>query len=521
MHDLEVFPVRAEETSVEAALTPDFETFAALSAQGNLVPVWCEVLADLETPVSAFLKLRGGANADDVWLLESVEGGENAARHSFLGVSSRGSLRTRGREVWLRDGEHEQHFTLEEGRDPLHILEEWMNRFRFVPVPGLPQFCGGAVGFLGYDLVRFFEKLPDAPLDDRQISDCHLLLTDSVLVFDSVRHTIKVLFNASVEDTSPAALRAAYDEARRKIESTLARLRQPAEPSFLLPVGAEIEEKTPESNFPSRESFEDVVRRIIEYIHAGDCVQVVPSQRFSVPVQVDSFQVYRALRHISPAPYMFFLSLDDVQLIGASPEILVTEYNGTVRTRPLAGTRRRGATPEEDLALEAELLSDPKEVAEHVMLVDLGRNDLGRVSEFGSVKVNEMMVIERYSHVMHIASDVTGQLRSDKTQFDVLRAAFPAGTLSGAPKVRAMQIIDEVEPTRRGPYGGAIGYFSFSGNLDTCITLRTIVVKDGMAHVQAGAGVVADSDPAAEWEETRNKARAALRAIALAERHLS
>ncbi|MDF2439022.1 MAG: anthranilate synthase component [Abditibacteriota bacterium] len=510
-------------TRDDQGIAPDFATFSDLARPGCLVPVWCEVLADLETPVSAFLKLRGdsqnGASDGDAWLLESVEGGENVARHSFLGVSSRGTLKTRGREVWLRDGDQEQHFQLPEGRDPLHIVEEWMHRYEWVDMPGLPQFCGGAVGFLGYDLVRFFERLPDAPTDDRDIADCHLLLTDTLLVFDSVRHTIKVLCNAPIDDASPAGVRAAYDLACDKIEDALARLQTTGQASSLLPIGRQIEEADPQSNFPSREAFEDAVRKVIEYIHAGDCVQVVPSQRFAVPMQADSFEVYRALRHVSPAPYMFYLSLDDVQLIGSSPEILVTERNGLVRTRPLAGTRRRGQTEAEDAALEAELLADPKERAEHIMLVDLGRNDLGRVCEYGSVKVNEMMVIERYSHVMHIASDVTGTLRQDKTQFDVLRAAFPAGTLSGAPKVRAMQIIDELEPTRRGPYGGAIGYFGFNGNLDTAITLRTIIAKDGMAYVQAGAGVVADSDPAAEWEETCNKARAALRAIALAEHH--
>ena len=288
----------------------------------------------------------------------------------------------------------------------------------------------------------------------------------------------------------------------------------------MLSVAQDVAEPEPQSNFARREDFEDAVARTIKYIHGGDCVQVVPSQRFSVPIGAEPFGVYRALRHISPAPYMFFLSLGDVQLIGASPEILVTEKDGLVRTRPLAGTRRRGRSEAEDRALERELLADPKEVAEHIMLVDLGRNDLGRVCEYGSVQVNEFKIIERYSHVMHIASDVTGQLRADKTGFDVLRATFPAGTLSGAPKVRAMQIIDEMEPTRRGPYGGAIGYFSFNGNLDTCITLRTIVVKDKVAYVQAGGGVVADSKPSDEYEETRNKARAALRAIALAEQHL-
>ena len=388
-----------------------------------------------------------------------------------------------------------------------------MARFRFVPEPNLPRFCGGAVGYLGYDLVRFFERLPDAPPDDRQIPDVQLLLTDTLLIFDSVRHSIKVLNNAFIPEGGEA--HAAYEEAATKIRTVLAVLEHEPVPAARLPVTL-AEEPRAASNM-TREQFEAAVETCREYIHAGDCVQVVPSQRFAVPLKSDTFQVYRALRHISPAPYNFYLYFPDVQLIGASPEILVTETNGLVRTRPLAGTRRRGETPEEDHALEAELLADPKERAEHIMLVDLGRNDLGRVCEYGSVRVNDLMVVERYSHVMHIASDVTGRLRPDKTQFDVLRAAFPAGTLSGAPKVRAMQIIDEVEPTRRGPYGGAIGYFSFSGNLDNCIALRTIVVKDGMAYVQAGAGVVADSVPEMEYEETVNKARAALRAIALAE----
>ncbi len=509
--------------------TPDFAEFERLAQSGNLIPVYREVLADLETPVSAFLKLRAadessdgvsGESSGDAFLLESVEGGETMARYAFLGVSPRATLRAKGREVWLYEDGHETHFALEAGRDPLHVVEEWMGRFRFVPLPGLPRFCGGAVGFLGYDLVRFFEKLPDAPPDDRDIPDCHLLLTDTVLIFDAVRHSIKVLNNAFVQGDGPDAVRAAYDEACRKIEATLLRLRCDTVHAPLLAVSNSANEKAetaPQSNFASRADFESVVEKCIEYIHAGDCVQVVPSQRFSVPLHAAPFDVYRALRHVSPAPYMFFLSLGQVRLIGASPEILVTEDEGQVRTRPLAGTRRRGQTPEEDAALEAELLADPKERAEHIMLVDLHRNDIGRVCEYGSVVVDELMQVERYSHVMHIVSNVVGQLRADRTGFDLLRASFPAGTLSGAPKVRAMQIIDEVEPTRRGPYGGAIGYFSFSGNLDTCITLRTIVVKDGTAYVQAGGGVVADSVPADEYEETRNKARAALRAIALAE----
>jgi len=499
-----------------ALFTPTFEEFEQLAQRGNLVPVWCEVLADLETPVSAFLKLSSGDQPQDAFLLESVEGGEAMARYSFLGVSARATLKTKGRDVWMREGGDEQHFTLPHGRDPLHIVEEWMARFQFVEVPGLPRFCGGAVGYLGYDLVRFFERLPDAPPDDRDLYDTHLLLTDTLLIFDAVRHSIIILNNAFVDGDAHAA----YATACAKITGVLRRLECEQVDARLLPISAPLEETEPQSNF-ERADFEKSVEACREYIHAGDCVQIVLSQRFATPMNAAPFDVYRALRHISPAPYMFYLSLGDVNLIGASPEILVTEEEGLVRTRPLAGTRRRGSTPAEDLALEAELLADPKERAEHIMLVDLGRNDLGRVCEYGSVQVEEFMQVERYSHVMHIASDVTGKLCPGKTQFDVLRAAFPAGTLSGAPKVRAMQIIDEMEPTRRGPYGGAIGYFSFSGNLDTCITLRTIIAKDGVAYVQAGAGVVADSVAADEYEETRNKARAALRSVALAERVLS
>lgn len=506
---------------------PTYEKFEQLAQQGNLVPVYCEVLADLETPVSAFLKLgtgwqKGtvGQAGNDCFLLESVEGGESLARYSFLGVTARATVQTKGREVLITENGEQTSIHLEEGRDPLHIIEELMARYKYVETPGLPRFCGGMVGYLGYDLVRFFEKLPHPPADDRDIPDCYLMLTDTVLVFDAVRHSIKVLNNAYIETNTPAELRAAYDTACEKIVATLERLHTAYPPGDLLPVAASQlshTEADPESNFASRAEFEDTVSRCIEYIKAGDCVQIVPSQRFKVPLRAHPFAVYRALRHINPAPYMFYLQLGDVQLVGASPEILVTEDQGAVRTRPIAGTRRRGLTHDEDLALEKELLADPKEVSEHIMLVDLHRNDIGRVCEFGSVQVDELMTVERYSHVMHIVSNIVGKLRADKTAFDLLRASFPAGTLSGAPKVRAMQIIDELEPTRRGPYGGAIGYFSFSGNLDTCITLRTIVVKDSIAYIQAGGGIVADSIPADEYEETRNKARASLRAIALSE----
>jgi anthranilate synthase component 1 len=490
---------------------PSYEEFEQLAARGNLVPVWSEVLADLETPVSAFAKLRARWGNGDAWLLESVEGGENLARYSFLGVTSRASFSSCGNVGTIRENGGEQRVELGKGHDPLHIVEQLMARYKFVSAPGLPRFCGGAVGFLGYDCVRFFENLPDAPPDDRNLQDCYLILTDTVLIFDAVRHSIRVLNNAFIENGDA---REAYDRACAQISQTLECLQNETTRPAPMPLTSTVEIE-PKSNM-TRAQHEAAVQRAIDYIRAGDCVQIVPSQRFEVPLQTDAFTVYRALRHVSPAPYMFYLKLGDVELCGASPEVLVTEDNGAVTTRPIAGTRRRGATHEEDLELEAELLADPKEVSEHVMLVDLHRNDIGRVCQYGSVEVDELMAIERYSHVMHIVSNIKGTLRPDKTAFDLLRASFPAGTLSGAPKIRAMQIIDELEPTRRGPYGGAIGYFSYSGNLDTCITLRTIVAKDGVAYIQAGGGVVADSKPSDEYEETRNKARAALRAIALA-----
>ena len=430
----------------------------------------------------------------------------------FLGVGARGQLKVRGRDVTLAFDGESRTFELAPGRDPLHVVEDVMSQFVFVDDPNLPKFCGGAVGFLGWDLARFFEHLPDAPPDDRDLDDCHLLFTDTILIFDAVRHTFTIVSNASIGTEADGA----YDDALRRIEATLQTLVNEELDAALLPV-SEPQEADAQSNFPSRAAFEATVQKCIEYIHAGDCVQVVPSQRFSAPCQAEPFAVYRALRHLSPAPYMVFLDLGDTQLVAASPEILVTEDEGDVLIRPLAGTRRRGETGAEDDTLEAELLADPKERAEHVMLVDLARNDLGRVCEYGSVEVEKLMYVQKFSHVMHIVSDVIGTLDEDKNCYDALRASFPAGTLSGAPKVRAMQIIDEVEPTRRGPYGGAMGYFSFSGNMDTCITLRTIVIKDGVAYVQAGGGVVADSVPALEYEETRNKARAALRALALAE----
>jgi len=494
-------------------LIPAPAEFESLSKRGNLVPVRLELLADLETPVSALVKLRCAKPSAPSFLLESVEGGENLARYSFLGVGARGELRVKNRRASLSFDGQTREWEMGAHEDPLSVIEREMARFQFVDVPGLPRFCGGAVGFLGWEFVRFLEKLPDAPPDDRDLNDAHFLFCDTVLSFDAVRHTITIIHGAHIQDGD---LGAAYARAERAIEEVVAALSEQIVPSIPFPV-REIEEPTPQSNFPTRQAFERAVQTCIDFIHAGDCVQVVPSQRFEVEVSADPLSIYRALRHVSPAPYMVFLDLGDAQLLAASPEILVTEDRGRVLTRPLAGTRRRGHTPEEDARLEAELLADPKEVAEHVMLVDLARNDLGRVCEYGSVEVESLMYVQKFSHVMHITSDVVGKLRPDQTAYDALRATFPAGTLSGAPKVRAMQIIDSLEPTRRGPYGGAMGYFSWNGDMDTCITLRTIVVKGGRAYVQAGGGVVADSNPADEYDETRNKARAALRAIALAQ----
>jgi len=385
-----------------------------------------------------------------------------------------------------------------------------------VLVKGLPRFHGGAVGFISYDMVRFFEKLPDTTTDDLQMPDCFFMLTDTILVFDHVNHKIKVVSNAHING-GKRAIDKAYSAATAKIEEIISALKRPVE--YRSTAQGHWDGDKVRSNFTEGE-YEKAVYAAKEYIKAGDIVQVVPSQRLSVPVSADGFDIYRALRTINPSPYMYYLKLGELKIAGSSPEVMVRMEDGVVTMRPIAGTARRGATDEEDSELARELLSDPKERAEHVMLVDLGRNDVGRVCEYGSVKVDELMVIEKYSHVMHIVSNVVGKLRKDKDAFDVLRACLPAGTVSGAPKIRAMEIIDELEPSRRGPYAGAVGYFSFSGNADTAIAIRTILIKDGIAHVQAGGGVVADSIPEKEYQETLNKAKACMRAIQLAEEGL-
>jgi len=489
---------------------PSLEKFCSLAQVGNLIPVYREILADMETPVSAFKKIDDGQNS---FLLESIAGGEKWARYSFLGSNPGKIFRCSGEkfEVLDRDG------VVHSGRssDPLAEIKQLMAVYRPVEVEGLPPFFGGLVGYLGYDMVRFFEDLPSANPCKIGAYDACFLLTDTLLVFDNVAQTIKVVCNVELAvGDDPAS---AYRQAQLAIDRLIAQLRSPlvespAEVSF-----GPVEEFV--SDF-TREEFQAAVERCKEYVRAGDIIQVVLSQRLSGRLGAPPFDVYRALRTLNPSPYMFFLRFVDTLVIGASPEVLVRKVGAEVEVRPIAGTRPRGATVDEDLHLEEELLADPKECAEHIMLVDLGRNDIGRVCRAGSVEVSELMVVERYSHVMHIVSNVHGLLRPDCDLYDVLRATFPAGTLSGAPKIRAMQIIDELEPARREIYGGAVGYFSFSGNMDMAIAIRTLVVHNDRIHLQAGAGIVADSDPVAEYQETLNKARGVMKAIDMARKGL-
>lgn len=492
-------------------LHPTLSEFKEKAKKGNLIPVYREILADMDTPVSAFRKIDDGRYS---FLLESVEGGEKWARYSFLGSRPEVVVLCRGREVEIiRRGKKEIH-TFD--RDPLDAIKAVLSAYRPVPDQELPRFYGGGVGFLGYDVVRFFERLPERPKPGIDVPDMFFMITDTLVIFDNVTHRIKVVSNAHVNGNSVGA---AYKEAADKIEAIIQKLRKGGR-GRKADVGRIKSRSTPlKSNF-TQSQYEQAVLRAKEYIKAGDIFQVVPSQRFETSIKTDPFEIYRALRLINPSPYMYFLRCGDATVVGASPEVMVRLEGERIELRPIAGTRKRGATEEEDRALEQELLSDPKERAEHIMLVDLGRNDVGRVSRPGSVHVSELMVIERYSHVMHIVSNVRGSLAQGKDAYDVIRACFPAGTVSGAPKIRAMEIIDELEPTRRGPYAGAVGYFGFSGNMDTCITIRTLIIKDGKAYIQAGGGVVADSDPAAEYQETVNKAKAMLRAVEMAEQGL-
>ena len=500
---------------------PTRDEFLKLAAQGNLIPVARRLLADFETPLSAYRKIRGQAES---FLFESVEGGEHLGRYSFLGCNPRAVLRQTGDRVELfENGQAVEAFTVARGsaaagspcvNDGLEVVERVLKKYRAVVLPGLPRFTGGAVGFIGYEFIHDVEPIvPRPPSDDLRTPTMYFLIADQLLIFDHVLQTITVLVNALLDDKGGAA--EAYEEAVNEIERIVSLLEQPCEyQPVSLP--AEVPSVPFESNVP-KEKFLANVRKSKEYITAGDIIQVVGSQRFSTPVKAAPIDIYRAARSINPSPYMFLLELDGFSLVGASPEIHVRCENRRVEIRPIAGTRRRGKSAEEDAALEKELLADPKERAEHVMLVDLARNDLGRVCEFGSVQVKDLMVVERYSNVMHIVSQVEGHLAAGKSPYDLMRATFPAGTLSGAPKVRAMQIISELEQTTRGPYGGCVGYFSFEGNLDCCITIRTALIKDGKAFVQAGGGWVNDSVPEAEFQETVNKSKAMLKAVALAE----
>ena len=488
---------------------PDKEEFIKRAKLGNMTPLYKEILADTETPVSAFKKI---ARDDYCFLLESVEGGERLARFSFLGSGTNLVIKSKGRDVEIIRGGAGEKITLDAGKDALHLLKDELNKLDYVADENLPRFCGGSVGFQSYDLVRSFTDLPDSTVDDLQLPDCTLIFTDSLLIFDHVKHRIRIVCNARIDGDPEGA----YEKAINRIEELSARLQTTVRMNFGRREAAPLQVT---SNY-TQEEYERMVLRCKEYIAAGDVIQVVPSQRFSTNVTADSFDIYRALRSLNPSPYMYFLSYKDVTLIGSSPEILVTQERGKVTVRPIAGTRRRGNTIEEDRALEKELLDDKKEISEHMMLVDLGKDDLAKVCDADTVKIDDLMVVERYSHVMHIVSSVSGHLRSDLDQFDILRATFPAGTVSGAPKVRALEIIDEVEPTRRGVYAGAIGYFSYSGDMDACITIRTIIMKNNTAYVQAGGGVVADSEPTKEYQETVNKAMGMIKALNAAEEGL-
>ena len=488
-----------------------FERFRELARDSRLVPVWTELLFDVDTAVTAYARL---ARAPYGFLLESVVGGERWARYSFLGTDPAAVWRLRGDQAtwWTRDGG----WGPVEAADPLADLSRRLEAYRPASVPELPRFWGGAVGYLGYDVVRQLERLPGGPPDDLGIPDAVFMFTDVVLAIDNLLGRAMVIAAVPVEPgRGEAALRACYERGLEKVASTVRTLHTaPAPPPMeLLPEPAS--DPAFESTM-SREGFEDAVRAIRDYIFAGDAFQVVLSQRLRMSLAGSPFEMYRVLRSLNPSPYLYFVELDGVTLVGSSPELLVRVEDGVVTVRPIAGTRPRGATPEEDARLAAELAADEKELAEHRMLVDLGRNDVGRVARAGTVRVSELMAVERYSHVMHIVSRVEGDLKDGLTALDALLAGFPAGTLSGAPKVRAMEIIDELEPVRRGPYGGAVGYLAYGGKtMDTAIAIRTLLAARGQAHVQAGAGIVADSDPAAEYEETLNKARALLRAATM------
>jgi anthranilate synthase component 1 len=497
---------------------PSLDEFMELARHASLVPVYRQLTGDTLTPVSAFCKIQEG---DWAFLFESVIGGERLGRYSFLGsgpflrfqsfdqrVQIQQAAAARSKATALVELEH---------ADPLRLLEEKLSGYRAPFLPGLPRFCGGAVGYAGYDSVRYVEHLPNPPPDDRHLPDLCFAFYDRMVIFDHINKTVAVVAHAHVDPKDPSR---SYQAACAQVDRLVERLQQGVADLQLTDIARVGPSQRPyRSNFePS--AFETAVEKCKEYIKAGDIFQVVLSQRLQTETTARPFDIYRTLRVVNPSPFMFYLRTGPLCLVGSSPEIMVRVEGDRVTIRPLAGTRPRGRTEEEDQALAAELLGDPKERAEHIMLVDLGRNDVGRVARFGTVQLSDVMEVERYSHVMHICSNVTGRLQEGKTAFDALRACLPAGTLSGAPKVRAMEIIDELEPHRRGPYGGAVGYVDFSGNMDTCIALRTMVLKGQTAYLQAGAGIVADSVPAREREETLNKALVLLRALEIAETQL-
>jgi anthranilate synthase component 1 len=497
--------------------SPTLDEFQKLAARGNLIPVTRRILADFETPLSAYQKIRGEGES---FLFESVEGGEHIGRYSFVGCNPRSIIRQIGGKVEvIENGKVVETYSIgKDGpqpvRDGLEVVSRVMAKYHAVPVPNLPRFTGGAVGFISYEWVHDVEPVvPRPPNDELKTPVIYFLIADQLLIFDRVAQTVTILVNAMLDDAQNAT--EAYEDTVSEIERIVSLLEQASEHKAV-GVSNEIPTIEFESN-QSKEKFFANVEASKKYINAGDIIQVVGSQRFSAPVKASPLDIYRAARHINPSPYMFLLELEGFSLVGASPEIHVRCEEGKVEIRPIAGTRRRGKNAEEDLALEKELLADPKERAEHVMLVDLARNDIGRVCDFGSVQVKELMAIERYSHVMHIVTQVEGRLSTGKTPYDLMRATFPAGTVSGAPKIRAMQIISELEQTARGPYAGCVGYFSFNGNLDTCITIRTALIKDGKAYIQAGGGWVNDSTPENEFQETINKSMAMRKAVAMAE----
>lgn len=491
-------------------LLPTLDAFRELASRGNLVPVYTELTADYETPISAFRKLcRDGENS---FLLESAEKSDQIGRYSFLGNRPRAVVTAWGRKMEIAEQGKTRALEVPADSDPLRELERVMSRYRPVTVDGLPMFCGGAVGYLGYDMVRFFEPTVPVPSrDDLELPDLVFLITETLVIFDHRFRRLQLVASVFLDDHG--SVEEAYEWARARIEELVSRLTAPlgfVPLSTFRATTKELEVK----QYTTKPEYEGMVRAAKEYILAGDAFQVVPSQRFEVPYAGEAIDLYRALRHINPSPYMFCLQFArGFAIVGSSPEVHVRCIEGRIDIRPIAGTRWRGATPEEDGALAEELLADPKERAEHIMLVDLARNDVGRVAEFRSVRVSDFMTIERYSHVMHIVSNVDGKLAAGHSTYDVLRATFPAGTVTGAPKVRSMQIISELEKSKRGPYAGAVGYFGFDGNHDSCIALRTAVVKDGRVFVQAGAGVVADSVPESEYEETVNKAKGLIRAV--------